>query len=409
MEALPAALPALSRYQKFLVTLLALVQFTVVLDFMVLAPLGAVLMKSLHVTPANFSLVVSAYAFSAGVSGVLAAGFADCFDRKKLLLFFYTGFMVGTLGCALAGSYPLLLAARIVAGLFGGVIGSVVLTIVTDEFAPHQRGRAMGAVQLALAGSQVLGIPLALYLSNRWDWHAPFGLIAGLTLLLGGTVLVWMRPLTTHLQGPVAPRAFSHLGHTLRTKQYQTGLLAIALLSFGGFLLMPFGSTYLLYNVHLRPSQLPLLYLCTGLSSLVVMPVVGRLSDRFSKFRLFAFGSALALVLVVVYTNLGPTPLWQVIGLNIVLFAGITSRMVPAMTLNTSVPALPDRGAYLSLTASVQQLGGGLAAVGAGLVVRQATATSPLVYYNVLGYVAAGVFGGCMYFVYWVSRQVASK
>ncbi len=175
---LPAAVAEkFTPYQKFVAGLLAFLQFAVILDFVVMAPLGAMIMPALAITPTKFGMVVSAYAFSAGLSGLLAAGFADRFDRKKLLLFFYVGFLAGTLWCALAQSFESLLAARIVTGLFGGVIGSVLLAIATDLFAFQQRGRAMAIIQTAFAASQVMGLPAALYLSNHWDWHAPFFMI----------------------------------------------------------------------------------------------------------------------------------------------------------------------------------------------------------------------------------------
>ena len=150
------------RYQKFVIAVLAFLQFTIILDFMIISPLGAMMMPTLHITPQQFGLAVSSYAFSAGVSGLLAAGFADRFDRKRLLLFFYAGFMLGTLLCALASTYPMLLVARIVTGLFGGVIGSVVLAIATDLFPLEMRGRVMGFIQTAFAASQVLGLPAGL-------------------------------------------------------------------------------------------------------------------------------------------------------------------------------------------------------------------------------------------------------
>ena len=161
-------------YQKFAIFILALTMFTVVLDFMVMSPLGDILMKSLNLKPAHFGFAVSAYAFSAGISGLLTAGFADRFDRKKLLLFFYTGFIAGTAWCGVANSFESLLLARVVTGLFGGVIGSIILAIATDLFPPQMRGRVMGFIQTAFAASQVLGIPIGIYLSNQWNWHVPF-------------------------------------------------------------------------------------------------------------------------------------------------------------------------------------------------------------------------------------------
>src|ERR1700733_10916248 len=171
-----------SRYQTILVALLALVQFTIIIDFMIMSPLGAIIMPALDISAAQFGVAVSAYAFSAASSGILAAGFADRFDRKKLLLFFYVGFTAGTALCALAPTFHLLLLGRIVSGLFGGVMGSIVLAIITDLFALHLRGRVMGFVQTAFAASQVLGIPVGLFLSNHWNWHVCFAALVGISL-----------------------------------------------------------------------------------------------------------------------------------------------------------------------------------------------------------------------------------
>jgi predicted MFS family arabinose efflux permease len=165
---------AFTRYQKSVVAIIAALQFTIILDFMILSPLGAILMPALHMSAKQFGSVVSAYAFSAGISGLLASGFADRFDRKRFLLFFYAGFVVGTLLCGLATTYEFLLAARIITGVFGGVVGSISFAIITDLFAPQQRGRVMGIVQTAFSASQILGLPLGLYLSNHLGWHAPF-------------------------------------------------------------------------------------------------------------------------------------------------------------------------------------------------------------------------------------------
>ncbi|MEO6149876.1 MAG: MFS transporter, partial [Mucilaginibacter sp.] len=300
-------------YQKLLIALLALLQFTIILDFMVLSPLGDILMKSLNIKPAGFGWVVSSYAFSAGASGLLAAGFADKFDRKKLLLFFYAGFIVGTLSCALATSFAMLLAARIITGLFGGVIGAISLAVVTDVFEINQRGRVMGVVQMGFAASQVLGIPIGLFFANIWGWHAPFLMIVGLALVIGVVILLKMKPVNKHIALQEDKNAFLHLWHTLRKKDYQVGFMATAFLSIGGFMLMPFGSAYLINNIQITQHQLPTIFLFSGLASIVIMPLIGKLSDKYDKFYLFSAGSAVAIIMILIYCNLPPVPLWLVI------------------------------------------------------------------------------------------------
>ncbi|SJZ88566.1 MFS transporter [Sediminibacterium ginsengisoli] len=409
MEQQTTTPPPFTGYQKFVVAVLALLQFTIILDFMVLSPLGDILMKSLNMSTSNFGLVVSSYAFSAGASGILAAGFADKFDRKKLLLFFYAGFILGTFFCAMAANYHMLLLARIVTGLFGGVIGAISLAIIADLFSVHQRGRVMGFVQMSFAASQVLGIPIGLYFANRWGWHSSFLMIVVLAALIGLAILVKLKPVTQHLALQSDKNPLLHLWHTLSKKRYQTGFAATALMSVGGFMLMPFGSAFLINNIRIHQDQLPLIFMLTGLSSIVIMPVIGKLSDRIDKFALFAGGSVIAIVMIIFYTHLTPVPLWEIIVINMVMFMGIMSRMIPATTLTTSIPELQDRGAFMSINSSLQSMAGGIAAVCAGLIVYQPTKSSPLEHYDTLGFVVSAVVVVCAFFVYRVSRLVKNS
>src|ERR1700735_3346694 len=234
-----------SPYQKFVTAILAFLQFTVVLDFMILSPLGAQLMPALQISPVQFGLLVSTYAFSAGVSGFLTAGFADRFDRKKLLLFFYAGFLAGTLLCGLAPSYHWLLLARMVTGVFAGVVGSISFAIVTDLFPLEMRGRVMGVIQTSFAASSVLGIPLALLLSTRWGWNAPFFMIVAVSAVVGGMIFIYMRPVAEHLQHHPDRSPLHHLIHTVSNRVYLQGFATTGLLTVGGFMLMPFMSVFI--------------------------------------------------------------------------------------------------------------------------------------------------------------------
>ncbi len=398
------SVPAFSPYQRFVVALLALLQFTVVLDFMVLSPLSDVLMKSMDITTKQFGWVVSAYAFSAGISGILAAGFADKFDRKKLLLFFYIGFIGGTAFCAMSNNYVMLLSARIVTGLFGGVIGAISMAIIADLFAVQQRGRVMGIVQMGFAASQVLGIPAGLFFANNWGWHSSFWMIVILAILIAISIIWLLKPVTAHLSIQRDKSPFLHFWHTLQSRRYRTGFAATALLSVGGFMMMPFASVFLVNNIHIHHDDLPIIFLCTGIASIVIMPIVGRLSDKVNKFSLFVAGSALAMAMVLVYTNLVPVPLWAIILLNMVMFVGIMSRMVPAMSLVTSIPAMPDRGAFMSINSSLQQMAGGIAAIVAGAIVVQPAKEAALLHYPILGLVVVGAMLVCAIFVYRVSK-----
>ena len=375
-------------YQVAVVGILAFLQFTVVLDFMILSPLGAILMRDLGVTPAQFGLVVSAYAFSAGLSGLLAAGFADRFDRKMFLLFFYSGFVFGTFLCGLAPTYPFLLAARTVTGLFGGVIGSISLAIVADLFPLEARGRVMGFVMTAFAASQVLGIPLGLYLANAWGWHAPFMMIAAVSAVVGLVIFATLRPIKDHLEKPRDRNPFDHLLAAVVKTRHQWGFASTMLLALGGYMLMPFGSAFSVNNLGIPLEKLPIIYVASGVAALFAGPLMGRLSDAVGKYRIFAASSAFAVPIVLYYTHLGVTPIAGVIALNIVLFAAISGRMVSAQALSSAIPAPTDRGVYMSISSSLQQLAGGLASSCAGLIVTQ-TGNGPLKHYERLGYVVA--------------------
>jgi predicted MFS family arabinose efflux permease len=395
-------------YQYFVIAILAFIQFTVVLDFMVLSPLGAILMPELSISTAQFGLVVSAYAFSAGASGLLAAGFADKFDRKKLLLFFYTGFVIGTLLCGLAPDYYSLLAARIVTGIFGGVISSIGFAIITDIFALEYRGRVMGFVQLAFAASQVLGIPLGLYLAGIFNWHAPFLLIVGLSSIIGIVIFLYLQPITAHLKIQTRESAFSHLWKVVKNQPYQRAFLATTLLATGGFMLMPFGSAYGVHNLGISMEQLPLLYAITGVCMLFFSPMIGILSDKIGKYKMFVIGSVITGIMTYIYCNLGVTPLWIILVLNVFLFVGITGRMISASSLMTAVPEASDRGAFMGINSSVQQISGGVASLVAGLIVQE-TPTGYIENYPLLGNVVIVAVVIAMILMYQIHLYVTAK
>jgi predicted MFS family arabinose efflux permease len=378
-------------YQKLVIFLLAVTQFTVILDFMVMSPLGDMLMKSMNLKPSAFGVAVSAYAFSAGISGLLTAGFADKFDRKKLLLFFYIGFIAGSVFCGLAHTYVELVAARIITGLFGGVIGSISMAIVTDLFALQQRGRVMGFLQMGFGASQVLGIPIGLYLANLLGWEAPFLMVAGLAIIIAIIIMLKMQPIVKHLEIQHDRSAFVHLWHTVAKRDYRIGFTATALLSIGGFMMMPFGSAFAINNLGVTNNQLPVLFMISGVSSLFIMPLIGRLSDKISKFKLFVGASMWMMVMCLVYTNLSVTPFYLVIILNIVMMMGIMSRMIPSSALTSAVPDMADRGAFMSINASLQQIAGGVAAAVSGMIVIQPFKAAPLQNYNIVGYVIVGI------------------
>jgi predicted MFS family arabinose efflux permease len=398
-----------SGYQKIVIFILAMTQFTVILDFMVMSPLGDMLIKSLSMKPSSFGIAVSAYAFSAGISGLLTAGFADRFDRKKLLLFFYSGFIVGTFLCSLANSFELLVAARIITGLFGGVISSISMAIITDLFSLQQRGRVMGFIQMGFGASQVLGIPIGLYIANKWGWESPFVMVAAVAIIIAILIVVVLKPINKHLGLQHDRSAFKHLWHTVSKKNYRIGFAATAALSIGGFMMMPFGSVFAVNNLHVTAEELPVLFMVSGVSSLIIMPLIGKLSDTVSKFRIFSVASIWTMLICVAYTNLSATPFWIVIGLNVLMMIGIMSRMVPSSALTSAIPDMEDRGAFMSINSSMQQIAGGVAAAVSGMIVVQQTKFSPIEHYDIVGYVVVVVTLISIFLMYRVNQLAKKK
>lgn len=392
-----------SSYQKLLIVLLAAVQFAVMLDFMIISPIGYLLTKELGVSTQQFGWLVSAYIFSAAITGIAAAGLIDRFDRKKVLLFFFSGFILGTALCAFSSSFAGLLSARIVAGIFGGVTSSTTLAIISDVFPPKQRGRAMSSVQLAFASSQILGIPLGLWIANTWAWPATFLTLVFFSSLVWSLLFFYLKPLTDHLASHAPKNPFLHLWQTVSQPSHRLGFSATITLGMS-MLLQPFISIFLVNNLRLSQQDVPIVFMVTGISAFLIMPLVGRLSDRFDKFKIFLIGSVATIILFPIYTQLPLVPFWVILFLNVSLFAVTMSRMGPFQALNSMIPEPASRGAYMSVSSSLQQMAGGLGIVIAGGIVYQQTASSPLQNFNFLGYLAAILSLVAIFLVYRVSK-----
>lgn len=377
-----------SPYQMLLIVLLTFIQFTVILDFMVLSPLGAILLEELNVSTGQFGMVVSAYAISAFASGVLSSGFADRFDRKKYLVFFYIGFLIGTALCAMANSFVTLLLARIVAGIFGGVISSISFAIVTDIFKVEMRGRVMGFLQMGLSASQILGLPIGLKLAEMYGWHSSFWMIVltGIPVLF--VLIKYMKPIDEHLKLGSKGNPFRHFINTLKNKDHLKAYSATILLATGGYMLMPFGSAFSTNNLGIAIEQLPLLYGITGVFTIIFGPVIGKLSDRAGRFKVFLIGTIVSMMMVLYYTQLGTTPFWICVAINVIMFMGITARIVSSQALISVIPEPKNRGAFMSVNSSIQQLSGGLSSFAAGQIIHQSS-SGYLENYQYLGYVVA--------------------
>jgi predicted MFS family arabinose efflux permease len=268
------------------------------------------------------------------------------------------------------------------------------------------RGRVMGFIQTAFAASQVLGIPIGLYLSNRWNWHVPF-LAMAVMGAVGGLLVAWqMKPVADHLKVPQERSAFGHLLHTVIEPRYLLAFVTVTFLATGGFMLMPFSSAFTVSNLGISLSSLPTIYLVTGLATIFVGPLVGKAADAFGKLRVFFMGTTVTIIMVLIYTHLGVTPLPMVILVNVVLFIGIFSRMIPFQALMSQVPAQNQRGSFNSINASIQQLSGGLASLVAGHIV-QVGADGRILHYDIAGYVVVATSLITLSLLWRIQRGVA--
>ena len=363
--------PKFTHYQFLLVSIIALVLLTIVLDFMLMSALSAILLPKLEITTKQFGLLVSAYPISAGIAAVLLSGYADKVDRKKLLLFFYSGFLLGVLFCANAPSFQTLVVARIITGIFGGVVGSICFAIVIDLFETTQRGRAMGILQMASAGSQILGLPLALYLASELDWHLAFGLVLFLGINAIFLVFWKIRPVDKHLQIPAKVNPLHHSVKIISNRNYLIVFFNNTILVSGDIILMTFSSAFCTNNLGVDLDDLPLLYGVAGVATFIFAPIIGRLTDKYGTLNIFWAGTIITIMMVAVFTNLGINPFWTVIIVHTLLFLGINARSISSSALGTVVPEVEDRGAFMAVDAAMQLAIGGVAAMIAGLIVFQ--------------------------------------
>jgi MFS transporter, DHA1 family, inner membrane transport protein len=369
---IPSEQPAATNAQMtagewLLLFILAAVQFTHIVDFMIIMPLGPVYIANMNLSSEQFGYVVSAYTFSAGFAGLLAARFLDRFDRKSALLTLYAGFAAGTFLCAFAPNYPLLLAARTVAGAFGGVAAAVVLAIVGDVFPGSRRGFAMGVLMTAFSVASIVGVPLGLELAELYNWHYPFAVLGFLSLAVLGLATLVLPPLRGHMtDGP--PRPVKTWAVLTDPNHLRAFALMVALV-LSTAMLIPFLPTYLVANVGFPQGSLLYMYLWGGIVTLVALPVVGRLADRFGKLIVFRILVVATLVSIAVVTNL-PAGLSvpAVLALTTAFMVTTAGRMVPAMALITASAAPRERGSFMSLNATVQHIALASAAAISGLL-----------------------------------------
>lgn len=375
------------RAERFFLLTLAGIQFSHILDFMIMMPLGPSLMAALGIGTHEFGLLVASYSFSAAVSGLLAATFVDLFERKRVVLTCFVLFMLATLACALSPNYSMLMAARGLAGVFGGIMGALVQTMIGDVIPFSRRARASGIVSSAFSISTIAGVPLSLWLANHLGWRAPFLFIAALSvvfLIVGLRVLPELRH---HLSDEKRAHLLSATFSVLADANHRHALLFSALIICSGFTVIPYITVYAVNNVGIPQQDIPFVYLVGGSATFITARLIGHWADKHGKIEVYRWVALLAILPLLALTHVGPVPLWGWLICSTSFFVLISGRMIPAMAIIASAAQPKLRGTFMSLNGTVQSLAMGLATTLAGFL-TSLDASGRIVGYPLVGYVA---------------------
>ncbi|HAV22631.1 MAG: hypothetical protein A3H45_03645 [Ignavibacteria bacterium RIFCSPLOWO2_02_FULL_55_14] len=386
-----------------LLSILAAIQFTNLMDFVILMPLGPQLMRVFSVSAQEFGLIVSAYTFSAGIAGFIGALFIDRFDRKTAILTLYTGFAVSNLLCALAPTYVILLAARVVAGAFGGIMSATAFTIVGDVIPEARRGAAMGFVMMSFSFAQVVGVPTGLVLANAYGWHIPFYMLAGTSTLVILIAVKILPPIRGHFDHRTDESAFRSLFSLLTKPEYIKAFIFVSSMMFAGFAVIPYISPFVVSNVGLSEGDLPYIYLLGGAATMFTARYFGKVSDRIGKHRAFALIGGFSAVPLLLLTNLPKSPLWVTLVVTTLFMILVSGRSVPAMALITSSVEPGKRGSFMSVNSSVIQLSSGAASFVGGSILGT-SASGQITNYGLVGVLAVATSFLSIY----LSRKIRS-
>jgi DHA1 family inner membrane transport protein len=368
---------------------MALLNFTHILDFMIMMPLGNILMPQWNLNSSQFSIIVSSYSLAAFVSSFAAIFFADKFDRKNVLLVAYFGFLAGTVGCAFATNAATMIIARSVTGIFGGLISAQVLSIIADIIPYERRGQAMGMLMGGFALASVVGVPFGLYLANQFNWYFPFLVVAGVGVLLLPLLLRYVPSVRGHLANPIPLKGrIESFVHIFSDRTQMTALAFSFILIMGHFLIIPLFNPYMVYNVGVPQKDTPLIYLFGGISSLITAQFVGKLSDKYGKRQVFVIAAAASLILILMLTNMPKIPVYWVLIIFSVWFSAATGRTVPGQAMTTQAVSAKTRGSFMSLNSCMQSLGTGFAGLLSGWLTFS-DANFAIHHYDYLGYLSA--------------------
>jgi predicted MFS family arabinose efflux permease len=353
----------------------------------VLMPLGPKLMRLFNISPREFSFLVSIYSFTAGIFGFLSSLIFDRLDRKVALMGSYTGFLIGTVACAFAPNFTILLIARALSGAFGGLLSGISFAIVGDLFSIHERGLATGKLMTAYSLAAIIGVPTGIFLANHYTWHATFGGIAILGLVAMILAIKLVPSVRSHLRAHYSG-IFAGLTENLRDGNSRIALLTTFSMVFSQFIVIPFISPYLVSNTGFLEIHLPLVYLLGGILTVMSGILMGKICDQFGPKKVFFKTGLLFLVPVFFVTHLGHIGLVITLLVTTALFVFSNFRSVPAMTIISSSIPPSRRGSFMSLNSCVYQLGSALATFVGGSVITQGPGQLELIGFSHTAYIS---------------------
>ena len=362
---------SLARSERAMLLILAGIQFCHVLDFMIMMPLGPFLIGALGISTHEFGLLVASYSFSAAAAGLLMAPVVDRFERKRFLLVIFLAFALATLLCAAAPNYSLLLIARGLAGIFGGMMGALVHTMVADAIPFERRAKATGYIATAFSVSSIAGVPLSLLLADALGWQAPFLLIA---FVSGGLIWFGYRALPefrAHLDVAREERAVRQMLRVVVEPNHLSAMLLSCLVILGGFTVIPYITLYAVTNVGIAGDEVPVIYFLGGAATLITARLIGALADRLGKVRVFRTIALAACVPVLLVTNIGQAHLVVYLAITTLFFILVSGRMVPLLAIVGAAVKAQERGTFLSLNATVQSMAMGVGSMVGGLFITQ--------------------------------------
>lgn len=376
------------RQERILLFTLACVQFSHIVDFMIMMPLVDILMADLSINPQQFSFLVASYTLSAGVSTLVAALYLDKLNRKTVVLVSFIGFLLGTVACGLANTYPIFLAARIFTGAFGGIVGSIIYAIIGDVIPLERRGRAMGVIMAAFSLASVVGVPVGYTLAYKFNWHLPFLMIGVFGLIILALIYKYVPSLSGHINKNDTSRKIEVMTNVIKNPNQLRALLFMFLMMMGHFTIIPFITKYFINNVHLEEFHITLVYMIGGGLTIITAPIIGRLADRYGRALVFSFCAGLAIVPILAITNMGIVPPYVALSFTGMFFVFVSGRMVPAQTMLTAAAKTQNRGSFMSIVTAIREFASSLASIISGIIVIEA-ADGRLVHYDKVGYLAA--------------------